>query len=61
MHLNYIFIEILYEYFYTTLYKFFKYNIYTIQIHGNNSYQNCMRLERNIHKRRSTLGHLYLS
>ena len=26
------------------------YNIYTIQIHHNNSYQNYMRLERNIHE-----------
>ena len=39
--------------------KFFMYNIYTIQIHHNKSYQNSMRLERNIHEqeRPSTLGH----
>ena len=28
--------------------KFFIYNIYTIQIHHNDSYHNYMRLERNI-------------
>ena len=38
--------------------KFFIYNIYTIQIHHSNFYQNYMRLERNIHKHEwpSTLG-----
>ena len=37
--------------------KFFKCNIYTTQIHHNNSYRKYMRLERNIHKheRRSNL------
>ena len=35
------------------------YSIYTIQIHDNNSYQNYMRLERNIHGHEwpNTLGH----
>ena len=35
------------------------YDIYTIQIHHNNSYQGCMRLKRNIyeHEWPSTLGH----
>ena len=55
-------------YFYTNFIRFFlcnfitkfcTYNIYTIQIDHNNSYQNYMRLERNIHKHEqsSTLGH----
>ena len=35
------------------------YSIYTIQIHDSNSYQNYMRLERNIHEheRPNTSGH----
>ena len=35
------------------------YNNYTIQIHHNNSYQNYMRLERNVqeHERASNLDH----
>ena len=39
--------------------KFFVSNIYTIQSHHNNSYQNYVRLERNIHEHEqpSTLGH----
>ena len=39
--------------------KFFICNIYTSQIHHNNSYQKYMRLEINIqeHERPSTLGH----
>ena len=39
--------------------KFFIYNIYTIQIHHNDSYQNYMRPDRNIHEheRPSALGH----
>ena len=38
--------------------KFFRYNIYAIQIHHNNSSQNYMRIERNIHEheRPSTLS-----
>ena len=37
----------------------FIYNIYTVQIHRNNSYQKYMRLERTTyeHERSSTLGH----